>query len=307
MTTVLPPQILSGPFTVDEAAALGISRKVLDGSRFVRLFPRVFAVATLVLTHLDLVRAAQLSLGPHAAASHESGLAVWGVDIGTRGSVHLTTHHRSPTRVGGITMHRSFELGRVWWHAGCRVLSPERCLVDAATRRTLADLVTAGDWLIRLGHMTVDSFTEFVHEHHFDGIVKARRVAELLVATAESPRESCVRMMLVLAGLPAPTCNASYGDADGFVARLDMSYPRWKVAVEYDGMQHGIDLAQRERDVKRRETMERLGWIFIVVTAAQVRNPRDIVARVHSALVCRGYTGAPPELGREWRQSFDRA
>ena len=69
-----------GPFTTIEASAFGITRKVLRGTRFVHLFPGVYAMADHELTGSELVKAAQLSTGPHAAASHESGLLVWGVD-----------------------------------------------------------------------------------------------------------------------------------------------------------------------------------------------------------------------------------
>ncbi len=306
MTTSIPADLTCGPFTTATAAGLGVSRKVLRGSRFVRLFPGVHAAADVELSGAALVKAAQLAVGPNAAASHESGLLVWGVDIGTRGSVHLTTHRRSPTVVAGITMHRCLVLGGVSDIGGCRVLCPERCLVDAATRRTVTDLVVAGDWLIRLGHMTYDSFFDFVHTFHFDGIVKSRRVAEHLVSGSESPRESLVRMMLVLAGLPAPACNVSYGDESQIFARLDMSYVEWKVAVEYDGRQHGLDLAQRERDIQRREAMERLGWVFVVVTAAQLAKPRAVVHRVHQALRARGYDGPAPDFRREWQLSFEK-
>lgn len=216
MTSSIPSQLTSGPFTAAAAAKLGVSRKVLSGRRFVQIFPNVFALATLTLTHLHRVLAAQLSIRRSCAASHESGLLVWGVDIGTRGSVHLTTRRRHPTRVRGITMHRSYLLGVVHRVGAVLVLGPERCLVDACTRRRLPDLI----------------------------------------------------------------------------------------AIEYDGMQHGLDLAQREHDVRRREAMEREGWIFIVVTAAQVAHPEQIVDRVHDAICARGYDGPRPEFTHEWRTAF---
>jgi hypothetical protein len=304
MIVPVPPELKDRPFTVGEAASHGLTRKMLRGSRFVNVFPRVFAPADLELDHVQLIRAAQLSVGRHAAASHESGLALWDVHIGTRGSVHLTTRRQSPTRIVGITMHRSPHLGPISLIDGCRALSAERCLVDASTRRSLCDLVVAGDWLIRNRCMTVDSFHHFVHDSHYDGVVKARRVADFLRPGSESPRESVVRMLIILAGLPEPECNVSFGDEFGFVARLDMSYERWKVAVEYDGRQHGLDLIQRERDVRRREAMERLGWVFIIVTAAHLKRPREIVERVDAALRSRGYRGPAPFYGLEWTRNF---
>lgn len=279
---------------------------MLRGGRFKRLFPRVYCRFDLTLDDVVLTLAALLSVGSHAAASHESGLAVWGVTVGTRGAVHLSTHRRSPTRIPGIEMHRNYELGTVHTVDGCRVLGPERCLVDSCTRRSLVDLVVAGDWLIRNGHMTAASFLAFVTTEHFDGVQRGRRVAELLEAGVESPRESVVRMILELAGLPRPLCNRSYGDEHEFFARPDLSYLEWKVAIEYDGRQHGLSLSQRVHDVWRREQMERLGWTFIIVTAADLDRPREIVHRVHRALVDHGYRGPRPEFPYEWTRTFER-
>ncbi|MEO6471228.1 MAG: hypothetical protein ABIR57_05135 [Aeromicrobium sp.] len=307
MPTPLPAELLLRPFTAAEARDLKITAKVLRGSRFLRLFPRVYVQRDLELTPVILVQAALLATGEHAAASHESGLAVWGADIGNRGTVHLSTRRRSPTRIGGITMHRGNQLEVAHVACGCRVLSPERCLVDASTRRSMPDLVTAGDWLIRNQHMTRSSFLTFVTDRHFDGVVRARRIAELLDDCSESPRESLVRMILELSGLPRPICNRTYGDAHEPFARPDMSYPEWKVAIEYDGRQHGLSLSQRTRDVWRRERMERIGWTFIVVTAADLRRPREIVNRVHAALCEHGFGGPKPAFPSEWTQAFGRS
>lgn len=307
MQTPIPDEIRRRPFTIIEARSLGISSKALRGVRFQHLFPCVYACRELELDPVILTRAGLLCIGDQAAASHESGLAVWGVDVGTRGSVHLSTRRRSPTRIKGITMHRDYQLGTVETSSGCRVLSPERCLVDTCTRRSIPVLVTAGDWLIRNGHMTRDSFFTFVTESHFDGVVLARRVADLLDAKAESPRESLVRTIIELAGLPRPQCNRSYGDELEIFARPDMSYAQWKVAIEYDGRQHGLSLAQRMHDIWRREQMERLGWVFIVITASDLRRPRQIVDRVHLALRSHGYDGPRPEFPNEWTRAFERA
>lgn len=148
---------------------------------------------------------------------------------------------------------------------------------------------------------------DFVTTHHFDGIVLSRRVAELLDARSESPRESLVRTVLELAGLPRPECNRTYGDAIEPYARPDMSYRQWKVAIEYDGRQHGLSLAQRERDVWRREMMERMGWTFIIVTASHLRRPREIVNRVYGALREHGYNGPTPTFPLEWTKAFGKA
>jgi hypothetical protein len=304
MPVPVPGSLRDRPFTLDQAREAGLTRDQLKGARFVRLYPRVYAPAGLLITAPLRVLAAQLAIDQPSPASYETGLALYGIGRVDPNRVHLSTRHRHPRRVPGIEVHRHNHLGPALLVSGCGVLSPERCLVDAATDLGLADVVAAGDGLIGLGHTTKDRLADFVHQHHYDGIVLARRAVELMMHGAESYRESYVRTMLVLAGLPTPEANTSYGEND-FVARLDLSYSAWKVAVEYDGRQHGLSLAQREHDIRRREAMERLGWIFIVVTAAQLRSPRDIVRRVHAALASRGYKGPGPMFSAEWSRTFE--
>ena len=299
-----PTPFLNRPFTLAEARSAGISRDQLKGSRFQRLYPEVYAGKDLPLVFPVRVFAAQLAVGPRSHASFETGLNLCGVSAGSESDVHLSTRARNPRRIPGIVVHRHNYLGQVTVISRCRVLSPERCLVDAANHLSLAELVAAGDGLIARGHTTKEKLVTFVTESHFDGIVLCRRAVELITPGSESFRESLVRVMLELAGMPAPECNVSYGDAQ-FIARIDMSYRKWFVAIEYDGRQHGLSLAQREHDVRRRELMERLGWIFIVITAAQLGRPREIVNRVYEAMRKHGYQGPPPEFSREWSQNFE--
>lgn len=253
-----------------------MTRDQLKGSRFSRVYPEIYA---------------------------EAGLGLYGVGAFDEAVVHLSTRSRNPRRVQGIVVHRHNYLGQVQVVNQCRVLSPERCLVDAGNHFTLAELIATGDGLIAQGHTTRADLEIFVTESHFDGVLKSRRAVELINPRSESFRESLVRVMLQLAGLPVPECNVSFGDSE-FIARMDLSYRQWLVAIEYDERQHGLSLAQRERDVRRRELMERLGWVFIVITAAQMNRPREIVRRVYETLRSRGYQGPQPEFTTEWHQSF---
>ncbi|MET0929497.1 MAG: hypothetical protein ABWX74_08260, partial [Aeromicrobium sp.] len=146
----------------------------------------------------------------------------------------------------------------------------------------------------------------FLHHHHGNGVRKARRALHLASPRSESPRETLVRLVLELAGLPPLEVNASYGDESGVIARVDLSWRRWKIAIEYDGRQHGLSLAQRERDVRRREQMERLGWVFIIVTASQLARPRDIVLRVRAVLESRQGWAPVPRFDDAWCSLFER-
>lgn len=68
-------------------------------------------------------------------------------------------------------------------------------------------------------------------------------------------------------------------------AYLDMGWAEMKVTVEYDGEQHRTDTRQYRWDSRRREILERLGWIVVRVLAGD--KSADIIRRVRAALARR--------------------
>jgi very-short-patch-repair endonuclease len=112
-------------------------------------------------------------------------------------------------------------------------------------------------------------------------------------------------MLLVLAGLPEPEVNLEIRDDAGVVRmRLDLSYPRVRLAIEYDGRHHLEDVAQWERDPERRDDLEDSDWRVLVVTSRGIyREPARTVFRVRRALRARGYRPLPPPSDA-WRPYF---
>lgn len=56
-----------------------------------------------------------------------------------------------------------------------------------------------------------------------------------------------------------------------------------------------------QRDLKRREELDALGWRIIVVTAADLFDaPDQTLARVRAALIERGATGIRRQFKTEW-------
>lgn len=279
---------------------------MLQSHAYQIIYPNVYAVATLELTPRLLTQAALLAAPQHCFASHHSALLLYGVDVGEDLLPHLATTQTEPVRISGITTHRLVTM-LPQEVDGWRALSPEHAFSTAATKLSLLDLVIAADSLTHRRIVTPKHLDYFLHHHHGAGVRKARRACGLCNAAAESPRETLVRLMLELAGLPPLEVNVSYGDPAGVIARLDLSWSRWKIAIEYDGRQHGLSLAQRERDIRRREQMERLGWVFIVVTAAQLARPRLVVQRVADILRQRQGWAPVPHYDKEWQELFEQS
>ena len=93
------------------------------------------------------------------------------------------------------------------------------------------------------------------------GIRKARLALEQSRVGSDSAQETRLRLALEDAGLPEPELNAPTDLGSGVVRQPDLSYPEYKVAVEYEGEGHS-DAAQIVRDIAREEDFSRAGWLL---------------------------------------------
>lgn len=121
------------------------------------------------------------------------------------------------------------------------------------------------------------------------GIRRLRAAIADVDGGAESPQETSVRLLLVRAGYPKPETQIELRGLDRKRIRVDMGWPQWQVAVEYDGIQHWDDPYQRSWDIERIAALEAAGWIVIRVSAEMLsRRPHVIIERVRAALAERG-------------------
>ncbi|MCW2561413.1 MAG: hypothetical protein JWP55_5377 [Mycobacterium sp.] len=122
------------------------------------------------------------------------------------------------------------------------------------------------------------------------GVRRLRATAELCDGGAESPQESRVRLILVKAGLPTPETQIAFRDEYGHVfIRVDMGWRQWKVAVEYDGVQHWSDRKQRSWDIDRIAMLDDMGWAVVRVSAELLTRPEVVIERVRVKLRAAGY------------------
>lgn len=143
------------------------------------------------------------------------------------------------------------------------------------------------DALLRATGIAVDEVTAVAAQHPgARGLRQLETVLPLVDAGAQSPRETWLRLTLIDAGLPRPQTQIPVHCPESFTTYyLDMGWEDVMVAVEYDGQHHRTDRWQYARDSRRREDLERLGWIVIRVLASDMTG--DIVRRVRDALARR--------------------
>jgi hypothetical protein len=300
----IPHLLTTRPFTYAEAIAAGVSRQMLRGRRFHRLHQQVYVHVGLALTLEVLVRAVLLILPAGAAATGGTALRVYGLDVGRDRRLHFTTPRPHQRRIPGVVVHRRIRPALRRLVDGIPVTTPEQTFVEASRTLSLVDRVIAGDWLIHRRLTTLTELQRFVDTVHDYGVKRARRAMAWVRERAESPRETVLRLMIVFARLPEPEPNVTLGDEWEPIARPDLVYRRFRVLVEYDGKYHFEDAIQRERDLKRREALEELGWRVIVITAKGMHRPHEVVWRVYRALRDRGYDGPPPVFNDMWNAWF---
>ncbi len=126
------------------------------------------------------------------------------------------------------------------------------------------------------------------------GIRGLRASLDLVDGGAASPKETELRLRLIDAGFPTPTTQIPIVVNYHTFAVLDMGWPEFGVAVEYDGDQHRTSRPRYVWDQRRLRKLEELGWIVIRVVAEDTGE--DITDRVRRALLARG-----------WRPEHNRA
>ena len=294
------------PFTRAQARAAGISDGVLRGPRFQRVCHGVYLCRSVDVSWRTRLDAVLLVHPPTAWASHASAGRVYGIPLPVLPDDHVTVlHRRDRRRAGAVRHHLAGADPRVRTVRGVRVSAPDQLFVELAEQLHLVDLVVAGDALVRWHRVTPEELLGAAR--HVPGRVGrlARRAAGLVRREVDSPTESKLRMLLVLAGLPEPVVNLTVRWPDGAVRfRFDLSYPAAKVLVEYDGRQHRDDLDRWDADLARRDWLDAQGWIVAPVVARGLyRRPDETLRRVRDALARAGVVmpGGPTE---EWRRYF---
>ena len=303
----MPEDLRKRPFTRADAVAAGVSPAMLRGSRFRRVFRGVYVCRDLPDSPLLELDAALLVLPAKAAGSHLSAAAVFGLPVRRFDRVHVVVRRGwLESRIDGICVHEARRAREIVGHRGYRVTSPARTFVDLADLLALVDLVVVGDAIVRLGLCSPERLCAEAATARTRRSLLARRAAVLVRPRVDSPMESRLRLLLVLAGLPEPRTNVDVRADDGlWLARPDLSYPELRIAIEYDGRHQLLDDEQWAHDIGRKEALDRRGWRVIVVTARDLnREPDSTIRRVLDVLHERGHPSAPLHPGAGWRAHF---
>jgi very-short-patch-repair endonuclease len=294
------------PFTRAAGILHGLSKKSLRGPRFRTLFRNVYVDATTPATPLQRVLGALTLFDDLAWASHASAARVYDVPIPTIAEEHVSVRSANARRHHpGIRTH----VGSSWHvrhHQGVRVSDQRQMFVELAELIGLVDLVVVGDHLARKGLVSPDELRRFCAASTHRAAKAAQRAAAYVRDRVDSPMETRLRMLIVLAGLPEPEVNHTIRTDDGEpLRRYDLSYPGIRLIIEYDGRRHIEREESWESDLSRREAIDDEGWRILVVVASGIyQAPEQTVARIWKALRAGGHPDLPTRPTDGWRAHF---
>lgn len=278
------------PFLGSAAMASGRLTRHQLRTGFRRLYRDVYLPADVELTAAARARAAWLSLGDRITLAGVSAAALHGtkwLDADSPAEViRSDRNHQS-----GIIVH-DYELraDETTLVRGTRVTTPARTAFDIGRTRPARLAIPMLDALLRATATTpADVLTVAASRPGARGVRLLTSHLGLVDGGAESPRETRLRLILVDAGLPRPETQIEFRDRRGRVrVRVDMGWREWKVAVEYDGVQHWHDARQRSWDIERIALLEESGWTVIRVSAEMLARPDVLIQRVIAKLRAAG-------------------
>ena len=271
-----------------------LSAHQLRSAAWFRIRHDVYADARLERDHELACRAAAMGLPEQAVIAGPSAAALWGVGHAASfaSDVHVimpADRRVSPRR--GLRIHVTrLAPDEVGTEGDVRRTTPVRTAWDLAGWLNVVEAVGAIDGLLGSGLVGAGELAAMADERRGQrGSALARRAFSLADGRAQSPPESRLRVHLVLAGLPAPVPQFPVTVRGGLILHPDLAFPRYLVAVEYDGAWHAAT-DQLHRDRRRLNQLAASGWIVLHVTSDRMRRDLpSVISEIREALKSRGW------------------
>jgi very-short-patch-repair endonuclease len=275
---------MTDPFLGSEALAAGVLTPYELRSRYVAVHKDVYLPRDAELTAVLRAKACWLRSRRRGVLAGYSASALHGakwIDSTRPAAIIDTNRH---TVAGVQAWEERIDDDEVGVVDGIRLTTPARTALDLARRLPLGVAVAAVDALAQAAELKMADVELLVDRYSGRrGMTAARAALALVDGSAQSPKETWLRLLLVRAGFPAVQTQIAVRNEWGWAeAYLDMGWEDIKVAIEYDGDQHRSDRRQYVKDIDRLEMLEqRYGWIVVRVIAEH--HPDDVIRRVREA------------------------
>lgn len=299
------PEVLSdGPFSRKAAVEAGLTDRRLRARDLTAPFYGVRMTGSVEPTVESLAAAYATRMRQGCAFSHGTAALLMGLPLPTRfGALPLHVSCEAPQRAARGRDIRGHTVGPNLWAMSHVFIhlpfdAPIPVFVTAARLTWLSlaselgvpDLVALGDAMLTAG-VALGELADIVDRSPGGrGVARARAALPMLRPGAMSRPESLLRLQIRAAGLPEPQVNVLVVDrADRPVFRLDLSWPEYRVLVEYEGDGHRVSRTKFRSDIDRMEAFADAGWAGIRATGDDVfEHPDRFLSRLFRRLTDRG-------------------
>lgn len=265
------------------------ARRRAEAGVWVRVFPRIYALAGSPRTWRQMLMAATLWGEADSYVCHRSAAALWVLPGFPSGPVELiTARTRAPHP---IRLHRpaTLGLGETAVVDGIPVTSAARTLVDLSRSTPRPLFEAAFHHCLRTRLTTIGAMRHLSERHQGHGAFGAPALRATVAlyegggATPESPLESRLLQLLLDAGLPSPARQHPV-KLRGGTRRLDFAWPDARVGLEADSYQWHSSPAAWRADRRRLAELREAGWVIVSATAEDVREPDRVIRSLTRAL-----------------------
>lgn len=299
----IPDELRHGPFPRERALELGVTSRMLQGQRFVRVLPDVWRHRDHEMSTADWVRAARIVLPTGAHPTGITRLQQLGLDFGPSLPVRFVVAGDHHLAYDEVFLHRTKELPPT----DASGVTVEAAFLHYCATARVIDAIKVGDWLLNNRHTTIAAIRDYALSCLWrPGADEAVWILDHLDARARSLMESETRAVLRFAGLPTPEVNVAMTLEDGVVIISDLVYRPWRTVVEYEGAQHQEDRSQYTRDIDRYAIYRQHDISYVQATKERLDHAKTLVGDVYRELLRRGFDGPAPLFGEHWRLLFSR-
>jgi len=281
---VIPRALSRGPFTLEDARRHGLNRWNLQGASWRRLGPETYSLARLDETPQLELDAASRRLPSGAAFSGFTAAWLHGLDVEPCDPIEVTVPSPASisTRAGIRVRRRAMGRDEVVRRRGLPATSMLRTIRDLCARLSLTEAVAIADMALHAEKVDMRDLVAAAAAPN-PGVRVLRQVLEHVEPAAESPMETRLRMLLVLAGLPRPEAQVAVRDRLlRVIGRPDLYYRDERLGLEYDGGTHRDSLAE---DNRRQNRLLDAGVRLLRFTAGDIFNtPDHVIGLVRTAL-----------------------
>lgn len=281
--------------TWDQALACGLSdaavRHRVDTGRWLVILRGVYLIGLGPPSWVQRAHAACLGTGQGAVLSHRAAAALMDFDGFSKGPIEVTVPYGLRSSLPGVIGHRSRLLvpAEATLYRGIPVTRVERTLVEIGRYVPLVVVEKSFEYAVRRNLTTATSVERYFADMG-SRLRGANRMRALLARRTAGPAAGSAAEVELIAclhefGIEPPERQWRIDLGNGWIATVDLAWPRRRFAVEWDGADfHPV--SARAYELERQNAILEIGWGLRRFTGGMLRrSPPGVAATIYRALL----------------------